>query len=302
VQQSKTPYRNVSSHIDSLGNEQSIIQRPDLTPTIPPAQQLHVLRRLGKRTHRSSNRGQQIYQRPGREHKKSCAANPWQHCFLDLPEAARVQVYAELLLATKIEITPAAVSKIPGVVLLRICKQIHEEAAAVLYARNTFHCCVRKLVPAQKVSVGSPQYPCIRAPFDVSALCDPLNITGGVFFPAAQYHAYRSHLSVRLELTVAHFNTMSSGSPMPLFTRPNAGTGFTQADMEKMHNAVQYKVIRVYQRIKSLWRDKDGASTGQIVIPEQTPWTSTLVYEIEFRMMANTATVERKSRHDEKSI
>jgi hypothetical protein len=267
-----------------MGTQQSIIQRPNLTPAVPRAQPLQTLRRHSKRTYRCSNRGQQIYQRPTREHKKSCAANPWQHSFLDLPEAARLQIYSHLLLATEIQITPAAVAKISGVVLLRTCKQIYDEAAAFFYANNTFYCCVMKLVPARRATVESPQYPCITAPLDVHALCDPLNISGGVFFPAPQYHEYLSQLSVRLEVTISHFNTLAPGSPMPTF-RADSETGCTRADMEKMHDAVQHRMMRVYQRMKSLWRNRDGAWRGQLVIPERTAWTSTLVYEIEFRTM-----------------
>jgi hypothetical protein len=106
-----------------------------------------------------------------------------------------------------------------------------------------------------------------------------------VFFPAPQYHEYLSHLSVRLELTIAHFSSLALGSPMPTFTRADAETGFTQADMEKMHKAVQHRMMRVYQRRKSVWRNRDGAWRGQLVTPERTAWTSTLAYEIEFRTM-----------------
>jgi hypothetical protein len=285
-----------------MGTQQSIIQRPDFTAVAPLAQPLQVLRRHSKRTYRCSNRGQQIYQRPARERNESRAANPWRHSLLNLPEAVRLQVYAHLLLATEIQITPAAVSTISGVVLLRTCKQIYDEAAAFFYAKNTFHCCVIKLVPAQRATVESPQYPCITAPLDVHALRDPLNISGGVFFPAPQYHEYLSHLSVRLELTISHFNTLASGSPMPTFTRADVETGCTRADMERMHDAVQRKMMRVYQRMKSLWRNRDGAWRGQVVIPERTAWTRTLVYEIEFRAMEKPAIVGRKSRHDEISI
>jgi hypothetical protein len=144
---------------------------------------------------------------------------------------------------------------------------------------------VIKLVPAQRATAGSPQYPCITAPLEAQALRDPLKISGGVFFPAPQYHEYLSHLSVRLELTIAHFSSLALGSPMPTFTRADAETGFTQADMEKMHKAVQHRMMRVYQRMKSLWRNRDGAWRGQLVTPERTAWTSTLAYEIEFRTM-----------------
>jgi hypothetical protein len=37
-----------------------------------------------------------------------------------------------------------------------------------------------------------------------------------------------------------------------------------------MHHTAQYELLRVLRRIKSLWREKDVAWRGKLVIPERT--------------------------------
>jgi len=266
-----------------MGNAQSIVG--DREPVVESAQPLQLLGRLSKHTHRCASRGQHIYRRPDRgEAERSSAINPWQHGFLDLPAAVRSQVYTYLFLVEdEIQITPSQVTKVPELILLQTCKQLHAEVAPFFYASNTFHCNVKKLIPTQKAT-EQPQYPSIRAPLDCRTLRDPLNITGGVFFPAPRYHQYLTHLTIHLDVTIAHFEIAPLGSSMPTFTKPDTEGGLTCTDMSKMHQTIEHKLLRVFRRIRELWQEKDEAWTGKLVIPERTSWTSALVYEMEFRI------------------
>jgi len=69
---------------------------------------------------------------------------------------------------------------------------------------------------------------------------------------------------------------------MPTFMNPECGNGMTRIDMEEMHHRIQDELLHVLRRIKSLWREKDVASRGRLVVPERTSWTSEMVYEIGF--------------------
>ncbi|KAF2829305.1 hypothetical protein CC86DRAFT_403949 [Ophiobolus disseminans] len=265
-----------------MGNEQSILG--DREPVVESAQPLQLLGRLDKHTYRCSSRGQHIYQRPDRgEARKSSIKYPWQHSLLDLPADVRGGVYAHLLLFhDKIQINPSEVTNVPGLTLLQTCRQLHDEAAAFFYASNTFHCLVKKILPTQRASTRQPQYPSFGARLDTRALRDPLNITSGIFFPAPRYHEHLTHLVIRIDTVIAHFDTTSTDSPLPTFTKPELETGLTRIDMDLMHRTVRRKLLRVYRRINDLWQEKEGAWTGRLVLPERTSWASALVYEIEF--------------------
>jgi hypothetical protein len=202
---------------------------------------------------------------------------------LDLPISVRENLYTHLLLfGEEIQITPSQITRVPGLVLLQTCRQLHDEASAFFYASNTFRCHVAKIVPAQKASAGQLQFPAIRAQIDCHTLSDPLNISGGIFFPAPRYHEYLTHIMIHLDLTIAHFAITTSGTPIPTFAKPEFETGMTSADMVHRHHTAQYELLRVLRRIKSLWREKDVAWRGKLVIPERTSWSSALEYEISF--------------------
>lgn len=149
-------------------------------------QPLQCLGRLSKKTYRCNSRGQNVYKiRRASVSHKSASQDPWRQSFLDLPEEVRNQVYAELLpLEFGVQINPAHITKVPGLVLLQTCKQLHDEVAALLYSRNTFSCTVAKIVPAQKSLTESSQYLCIKSALDSRTLHDPINIADGIFFPA----------------------------------------------------------------------------------------------------------------------
>jgi hypothetical protein len=267
-----------------MGNLLSMLNHCE--PEVASIEPLQLQGRLSKRTYRCRSRAQQIYYRPeGSDAHRSCAENPWQTSFLDLPNLVRCAVYAHVLLYDdKIQITTSEVTNVPGLVLLRTCKQLHAEAAAFFYSKNTFHCCIKKIMPAQPASTKNPQCPARRARVDSRNLHDPLNISGGVFFPASRYHEHLTHLTIRLDLTIARFDIASSASPIPTFCKPEADNGMMRTDMEAMHDAIEHRLFRVYQRIKNLWRERDGAWTGTLTIPERTSWTNEMMYEIEFRV------------------
>jgi hypothetical protein len=253
-----------------MGNELSVNFRSQ--PAEGSAQPLQLLGRLSRHTYRCSSRGQKICLRPDRgEARKSSRISPWRHSLLDLPISVREHLYTHLLLfGEEIQITPSQITRVPGLILLQTCQQLHDEGSAFFYASNTFHCHVAKIVPAQKASAGQLQFPAIRARLDCHMLRDPLNISGGIFFPAPRYHEYLTHVVICLDLTIAHFDTTSSDTSTPTFAKPELETGMTSADMVYMHHTAQYERFRVLRRIKSLWREEHVAWRGKLVIPERT--------------------------------
>ncbi|EAT78630.1 hypothetical protein SNOG_14005 [Parastagonospora nodorum SN15] len=98
-----------------------------------------------------------------------------------------------------------------------------------------------------KTSIEDPQYPSIESAIDSHTLHDPLNISDGIFFPAPRYHTYLTHLVIRLDMTIAHFD-LSSCSTIPAFTTPGLETGLTRVEMEAMHHALQHKVRSIMAR------------------------------------------------------
>lgn len=140
----------------------------------------------------------------------------WRHSFLNIPENVRGKIYAELLVVGEIRVSPSQITKVPGLAILRTCRQIHDEAAAVLYGNNSFLCCMQKVVPAQKAA-SNTQCPALPVALDWQTLPDPLNISGGVVFPAARYHRHISHLIIHIDVTIAHLAMRSSATPVPIF-------------------------------------------------------------------------------------
>ncbi|KAH3964800.1 hypothetical protein HBI70_182480 [Parastagonospora nodorum] len=272
-----------------MGAHLSLIYGGQDAPADVSTQPLQCLGRLSKKTYRCNSRGQNVYKtsRASVSHT-SASEDPWRQSFLNLPEEVRKQVYAGLLsLDVQVRITPTHVTKVPGLVLFQTCKQLHNEVAALFYSSNTFSCVLTKIVPAQKTSIEDPQYPSIESAIDSRTLHDPLNISDGIFFPAPRYQTYLTHIVIRLDMTIAHFD-LSSCSTMPAFTTPGLETGLTRVEMEAMHHALQHKVRCVLQRMKRLWRGRAGRAgrwSGKLVIPSRTSWTKTQMYEIEFTMV-----------------
>jgi hypothetical protein len=217
--------------------------------------------------YRCTNRGQQLYQRANeRPPEKSSARDPWRHSLFHLARLVRNQVYTETLpLDVEIRIFPTHTTTVRGLVLLRTCKQLYNRVAELFYASNTFSCYVQKVVPVQDASVQRAPCPPIESVLDCHTLRDARNIVGGIFFPAAPYHKYLTHLIICFNLTIARFDFSSSDDFMPIFARPGGETGLTGADIAKMHHTVQHKLRRVYQRIKHCWCEKAVRWTGKLV-------------------------------------
>jgi hypothetical protein len=135
-------------------------------------------------------------------------------------------------------------------------RQVHDEAASISYGNSIFICCVQKIVPAQKASVDL-QYPVLPAALDWQSLPDHLNISRGVFSPAARYHRHLSHLTIYANVTIMHCATRSSTSPTPNFSLVYGESGDERASMEAMHSSVEHMMVRVYQRVKCPWRNRD---------------------------------------------
>jgi hypothetical protein len=130
-------------------------------------------------------------------------------------------------------------------VLVRTYKQLHNEIAALFYARNSFSCYMKKIVPMQRASVDQTQYPSIRSALNHRALHDSFNISGGIVFPATRHHKYLTRLSIRLEVTLAHFD-VSSISRLPALMEPELKTGLTRMDVMHHLHIVSTSALNVF--------------------------------------------------------
>ncbi|KAF2275584.1 uncharacterized protein EI97DRAFT_467757 [Westerdykella ornata] len=79
---------------------------------------------------------------------KSHAADPSKASFLDLPPELRNRIYAQLFILPDnyIRLTRENRTNVPSLTLLRTCKQIHDEAASVFYAGNSFYVAVERFL------------------------------------------------------------------------------------------------------------------------------------------------------------
>ncbi|KAF1950764.1 hypothetical protein CC80DRAFT_597851 [Byssothecium circinans] len=164
-------------------------------------------------------------------------------------------------------------TSVPGLVLLRTCRQIHDEAPSIFYGANSFLCDV-----AHEVRVESAE-DVHKLRFTESFLnlpdtCSPTTV--GVLFPAPRYQIW---------LTRATINT-STGIPLPLSERNHIMAGFVRGCavirivrrrfglQAALHGQIYDKVkvgqgmTAVYDAMQKLWVDKACAWKGRL---EGTP-------------------------------
>lgn len=91
-------------------------------------------------------------------------------------------------------------------------------------------------------------------------------------------------LAIQVDVTIVHLEMRSSASPIPTFALVDPENGVEVAYMEQMHAALEHMLVWVYQRVKCLWRDRDDAWIGKLVITERTTWTCALTYMMAFQL------------------
>ena len=220
--------------------------------------------------------------------------DPWKHSLLNIPPELRNQIYTYLFDSRDcIVLSPLTHTNIPGLVLLRTCKQLHDETASFFYTVNSFQCYIRKSVLVQSATVASIQLPDITSLISYKFFQDPLAIRGGIFFPAPRYHRYLTRLTIYFKVSIRDLafpdpekgkwkDQICVGLDLDQHIRlPSDNAAITPANMGKIQQAIQHEVFVVYQKMRHLWRKKEGTWAGKVVMPARSTATDELEYWIE---------------------
>jgi hypothetical protein len=142
-------------------------------------------------------------------------------------------------------------TKVPALVLLQTCKQIHYEAASVFYAANSFY-----VATSQHVTLVIGRQP-------LSELYSPTLLGGEVgsfFFPAPRYHLYLTRLTIDAKIFLPDFftNIQSRG-----FRRR-----FLGQVREQLIKDLEKQLLDVYLNMRALWEEKGRKWEGRLVSQE----------------------------------
>jgi hypothetical protein len=198
---------------------------------------LQVSEQVSKTTHSCSSNDFPVSTRQPRTVLKSFAVDYQKHSLVNIAPELRNRIYAELLIIEgPVMLAPRKRSTVPGLALLRTCKQIYDEAASFFYATNSFQCYVHKVIPVQCASAGRIQCPNLSSFVSPLTFCDPLAIQGGIFFPAQRYHQYLTRLTIGVKASFRTFDmTISS---RPLLRLPSGNLDTTRANVGKTQQAM----------------------------------------------------------------
>ena len=177
----------------------------------------------------------------------SFPANPRRHSLVTAPEL-RNNIYAQLLLIEgPIMLAPSERTTVPGLVLLRTCKQVHDEVASLFYAANSFQCYVLRAIPVQYVSEGKIQCPDLTSFLSPTTFLDPQAVRGNIFFPAQRYHSYLTRLSISVKALIYVSYKTSSGKM--LLRRPPRALETMRMNIGNTQQEIQQQVYHLYQHI-----------------------------------------------------
>jgi hypothetical protein len=176
--------------------------------------------------------------------------------FLNLPAELRNNIYAQVLIYTDyIRVMPNAPTKIPALVLLQICKQIHDEAASVFYAANSFYVQTSrhvKLIPGQQ-----SLFPHLSETYLPTLLGGE---GGGLVFPAPRYHLYLTRLTIDAKIFLP-----DDPAKFPSRSLPEESLAW---DPEKLREELDVQLLDLFSRVRSLWEEKGTKWEGRLVTQE----------------------------------
>jgi hypothetical protein len=130
----------------------------------------------------------------------STRADQSKSSFLDLPPEIRNHIYSQLLIFDDY-IRPT--TSIPGLRILKVCRQLHEEAASVFYAANSFYChWEAKTAAYEYAPFDALRFPRLSAPW-----------LEGLVWPAPSYHTYLTRVVIDTRVEIAVFGPSTSSFP-----------------------------------------------------------------------------------------
>jgi hypothetical protein len=168
---------------------------------------------------------------------KSHAADASRQSFLGLPGELRNAVYCQaLIFDNALRRMPRGTTKVPTLVLLRVCKQIHDEAASVFYGGNSFYYFIEHTAVPPRV---------------------------GAMFPSARYQRWLTRVTIRVH--------MWKYKPQNV-TFHFCGEGGSREMVRTSDEVVE--LFHTFDEMKTLWREKEGQWEGALVV-EQEPGGAT---------------------------
>jgi hypothetical protein len=196
-----------------------------------------------------SSKGLAAKERPPQLVRRSYAANQAKSSFLDLPAELRNNIYSQLLIMDGyVRLTEKKTTKVPALKLLRVCKQLHDEAASIFYAANSFYCSTKCEFSLKTTPHETITYSMFDEPW--------LSKIGG-FFPAPRYHTHLTRLTIdkRVSLQLkGYVLSISRNEKRAVFRQ-------TRAEVDRLF-------FRTYDSMRMLWEDKPGQWEGRLLVSE----------------------------------
>jgi hypothetical protein len=142
-----------------------------------------------------------------------------------------------------------------GLVLLRTCKQIHDEAASVFYAANSFYVEAEKVMdvrvrPPEGTAKGVVD--ATQTLFD-SGLRVYTQETGMVIFPAERYHVWCTRITIDMKIHIRGFEREGTTCQRSYKT-----------DTE-MYKEMGDLFARTFEGVRRRWEEKDSEWEGRMV-------------------------------------
>ncbi|KAF2467616.1 uncharacterized protein BDR25DRAFT_344730 [Lindgomyces ingoldianus] len=200
-----------------------------------------------------------------RQPPQSHAADSSKASFLDLPSEIRNNIYSRVLVCDGyVKLMPAYSTKVPGLILLQTCKQVHDEAASIFFAANAFYIHMQKEVKVKQNT--QVQYP------DTDQLYVPPwtrnggEERGGIFFPAPRYHTYLTRLTIDAKVRLNFFHPDYERQPFYRYhSTPDPVPVQQYEDMKRLSEMLNKLFSGTYMKVKELWEKRDREWEGKMV-------------------------------------
>ncbi|KAF2496795.1 hypothetical protein BU16DRAFT_341874 [Lophium mytilinum] len=178
--------------------------------------------------------------------------------FLDLPPEIRNHIYGQLLILDDY-IRPT--SNIPNLRILEVCKQVHDEAASVFYAANSFYCSWgTRAIAYENVPLDMIKFPKISAPWPE-----------GLIWPALRYHVYLTRVVIDARVDLYVLNHLQNVSDF---------TGQHHCALMALEKELRERLSKSHMELAELWAAKERPWHGSLscVRPQRTAYLCSSTY------------------------
>ncbi|KAF2736160.1 hypothetical protein EJ04DRAFT_575624 [Polyplosphaeria fusca] len=189
--------------------------------------------------------------------------------FLDLPAELRNVVYRDLFVFPGyVRLLYLSPTKVSALALLRTCKQVHHEAASVLYGTNSFYCSLKKHAHIEldqeagfhaisNLYFVAPQLELYYG--ETGAALQALAIDG-IFFPAPRYHRFLTRLTIDCRVELRHSLTRVLD-----FADMVMRHGDEYHELFRVRDALNGAFQEVFKKMGELWGEKDTEWEGRLI-------------------------------------